>query len=92
MLVVGLALVSVGFTVAGPKLLGNATNVLFDGVVGKQLPAGLTKEQVVAGLRARGDDPRPTCVAAMDVVPGRRRRLRPARRGRSAVVVAASTC
>ena len=32
-----LALVSVGFGIAGPKLLGNATNVLFEGVVGTRL-------------------------------------------------------
>ncbi|MGZ4613102.1 MAG: ABC transporter ATP-binding protein, partial [Kineosporiaceae bacterium] len=38
-----LALTSVAFTVAGPKLLGNATNLIFDGVVGKRLPAGLSK-------------------------------------------------
>ena len=31
---------SVGFLVTGPKILGNATNILFDGVVGKQLPPG----------------------------------------------------
>src|ERR671927_455300 len=54
-LVIVLALASVGFAVAGPKLLGNATNILFDGVVGKRLPAGVPKDQVVAALRARGD-------------------------------------
>ncbi len=37
------AVTSVGFLVAGPKILGNATNVLFDGVVGQQLPAGMTQ-------------------------------------------------
>jgi ATP-binding cassette, subfamily B, multidrug efflux pump len=69
-LVVGLAVLSVGFTVAGPKLLGNATNVLFNGVVGARLPAGLTKEQVVAGLRARGDSTQADLVNSLDVVPG----------------------
>jgi ATP-binding cassette, subfamily B, multidrug efflux pump len=33
--VVALAIVSVLFSVSGPKILGNATNLLFDGVVGK---------------------------------------------------------
>lgn len=33
--VLGCGVASVGFLVAGPKILGNATNVLFDGVVGK---------------------------------------------------------
>ena len=47
-----LGVTSVGFTVAGPKILGDATNVLFDGVVGKRLTRGLTKQQAVALLRA----------------------------------------
>jgi ATP-binding cassette, subfamily B, multidrug efflux pump len=69
-LVVALALTSVAFAVAGPKLLGNATNILFEGVVGKRLPAGVSKEQVVAGLRARGDTTQADLIAAMHVVPG----------------------
>ena len=68
--VIVLALTSVGFTVAGPKLLGNATNLIFEGVVGKQLPAGFTKDQVVAILRARGDTTQADMIASMDVVPG----------------------
>src|SRR5205809_6368431 len=42
------AIGSVAFAVVGPKIIGNATNVIFDGVVGKMLPAGLTKDQVIA--------------------------------------------
>src|SRR5690242_10825176 len=68
--VIVLALTSVAFAVAGPKLLGNATNILFEGVVGKRLPAGLTKEQVVEGLRAQGDTNQADLVAGMNVVPG----------------------
>jgi ATP-binding cassette, subfamily B, multidrug efflux pump len=69
-MVIALALTSVGFSVAGPKLLGNATNILFEGVVGKRLPAGLSKEQVVEALRARGETTQADLIAAMDVVPG----------------------
>jgi ATP-binding cassette, subfamily B, multidrug efflux pump len=61
---------SVGFLVAGPKILGNATNVLFDGVVGKQLPAGLTKAQAVTLLRAHGQSQLADMLAAMNVTPG----------------------
>lgn len=68
--VVLLALVSVAFNVAGPKLLGNATNLVFDGVVGRQLPAGATKEEVVAGLRAQGQDRFADLVSSLDLVPG----------------------
>src|SRR5207244_9902811 len=51
-----LALGSVAFSVIGPKIIGNATNVIFDGVLGKSLPAGLTKAQAVALLRAHGQN------------------------------------
>lgn len=54
--VVVLGVVSVALAVAGPKLLGNATNVIFAGVVGSQLPAGTTQEQAVDALRAQGQD------------------------------------
>ncbi len=56
-LVIVLAVVSVAFAVVGPKILGNATNVLFEGVVGKQMPAGVTQEQAVAALRAQRPGP-----------------------------------
>ena len=49
-----LGVMSVAFTVSGPRILGSATNVLFDGVVGKQLKAGTTKSQAIAQLRAHG--------------------------------------
>lgn len=51
---------SVAAAVAGPKLLGNATDVLFEGVVARQLgrvlPQGATQEQAVSALRAAGQD------------------------------------
>ena len=47
-----LALAYVALSVIGPKIIGNATNVIFNGVIGKALPAGLTKQQAVAQLRA----------------------------------------
>jgi ATP-binding cassette, subfamily B, multidrug efflux pump len=65
-----LAVVSVGLTVLGPKLLGTATDIIFRGVVGRQLPAGQTKDEVVTGLRAAGDDTFADLVSGMDVVPG----------------------
>jgi ATP-binding cassette subfamily B multidrug efflux pump len=68
--VILLALTSVAFSVAGPKLLGNATNILFEGVVGARLPAGMTKDQVVEELRARGDTTQADLVSGINVVPG----------------------
>jgi ATP-binding cassette subfamily B multidrug efflux pump len=74
-LVIVLAIVSVAFAVIGPKILGNATNDIFNGYIGQTLgdsvPAGTTKDQLVAGLRARGETQLADMLAAMDVVPGR---------------------
>ena len=69
-LVMLLAIVSVAFAVVGPKILGNATNILFEGVVGKQLPAGVSADQAVAGLRAQGQDQLADMLASMHVTPG----------------------
>ena len=60
----------------GPRILGNATNVLFDGVVGKRLPPGTTKAQAIALLRAHGHSQIADMVAGMNVTPGQRRRHR----------------
>ena len=51
-----LAVVSVFFAVLGPWLLGQATNVIFAGVMGKQLPPGVTQEQAAQGLRDSGEN------------------------------------
>ena len=65
-----LAIVSVTLAILGPKILGNATNLLFNGVVGKQMPAGVTKAQAIAGLRASGQTNLAEMLASMDVTPG----------------------
>ena len=65
-----LGIFSVALAVTGPKVLGNATNVIFNGVVGSQLPAGVTKAQAIEGLRAQGQDRLADMLGGMDVVPG----------------------
>src|SRR5438067_812298 len=60
----------VALTVLGPKILANATNLLFDGLVGKSLPSNLTKAQVIALLRARGQNQLADMLGGMDVTPG----------------------
>ena len=71
LVVVALAAVgTVVLAVAAPKVLGQATNVIFEGVVSTMLPAGTTKAQAVEALRARGMDDFATMLSAMDVVPG----------------------
>ncbi|MEP7092337.1 MAG: ABC transporter ATP-binding protein, partial [Nocardioidaceae bacterium] len=65
-----LAVVSVGLTVIGPRILGHATDLIFSGIFGRQL-AGTTKADAVAGLRAKGDGSLADMLAHMNVVPGR---------------------
>jgi len=69
-LVVALAVVSVAFNIMGPKILGTATTLLFEGVISKQMPAGATQEQVIAGLRAQGETQLAEMLSGMDLVPG----------------------
>ncbi|WP_410667418.1 ABC transporter ATP-binding protein [Amycolatopsis sp. cmx-4-68] len=61
---------SVTLTVIGPKILGQATDAILAGVLGKQVPPGVTKEQVVAGLRARGNGTLADIYSRVDLVPG----------------------
>jgi ATP-binding cassette subfamily B multidrug efflux pump len=65
-----LGVTSVGFMVSGPRILGNATNVLFDGVVSKHLPPGTTKAQAIALLRAHGQGQIASMVSGMNITPG----------------------
>jgi ATP-binding cassette, subfamily B, multidrug efflux pump len=67
---VGLGVVSVGLMVTGPKILGTATNVLFDGIVGQRLPAGMTQAQAEAMLRAHGEGQLADMLSGMTVTPG----------------------
>jgi ATP-binding cassette subfamily B protein len=73
-LVVVFAIVSVVLAVLGPKLLGEATNNIFEGFVGQQLGSmGLTDvptEQVVEMLRAQDQQNLADMLAAMDVSAG----------------------
>ncbi|MDO5698723.1 MAG: ABC transporter ATP-binding protein [Dermatophilus congolensis] len=65
-----LTVAGVALAVIGPKVLGMATDLVFAGVIGAQLPAGLTKDQVIAGMRARGENTFADMLAPMNIVPG----------------------
>ena len=62
-----LAVVSVTFAVLGPKILGNAVNILYEGVASKKLPAGVTQAQAVAGLRLKGESRLADMLSAMHI-------------------------
>ncbi|MPQ98858.1 ATP-binding cassette domain-containing protein [Modestobacter sp. I12A-02628] len=65
-----LGVVSVTLNVIGPKILGHATDLIFAGVIGRQLPAGQSADQAVAAARAAGDDTTAALIQAQGVVPG----------------------
>jgi ATP-binding cassette subfamily B protein len=65
-----LAVTGIFLNVMGPRILGMATDVIFTGVVGKSLPSGATKEQVVAALRAEGNNTFADLVERLNVIPG----------------------
>lgn len=71
LLAVVLAVVGVTLSALGPKVVARATDLVFAGVVGPQLPSGVTVAQAVDRLRASGHGDLADLVAGMpDLVPG----------------------
>ena len=62
---------SVALTAAAPRVLGHATDLLFDGVIGAQLSGFPSKQAAIDAMRAGGNDTFADMISAMDVVPGR---------------------
>ena len=67
---IGLGVTSVAFMVSGPEILGNATNVLFDGLIGARLKPGTTKAQAIAMLRREGHSQIASMIGGMKLTPG----------------------
>ncbi|MHA7269472.1 ABC transporter ATP-binding protein [Arthrobacter sp. HLT1-20] len=61
---------SVVLTVIAPKILGAAMDVIFNGVIGSQLPAGVPLETLVEAQRAAGNGQFADMLAKANVVPG----------------------
>ena len=70
MLVLALAVISVTFSVLGPRLLGEGTNLIFSGIVSKSLPSGSSQADVIAGLRASGNSTQADMLSGMTLTPG----------------------
>jgi ATP-binding cassette, subfamily B, multidrug efflux pump len=68
--VIVLAVTSVTLNVLGPRVLGHATDIIFRGVIGKQLPAGTSTQQAIDHARAAGDNHFADLIATAHVVPG----------------------
>ncbi len=65
-----LAGISVFFAVLGPKMLGHATNIIFAGVVGQELPDGTTQQQAIDQLRESGQTNQAEMLSAMTLTDG----------------------
>ncbi len=68
--VISLSLGGIALGVAGPRILGHATDLVFNGIIGRGLPAGITKQQAIEDARAAGRDTYAEMLSRMDVIPG----------------------
>ncbi|MFD7617812.1 ABC transporter ATP-binding protein [Streptomyces sp. NPDC059802] len=63
------SVLSVALSVVGPKILGQATDLIFAGVVGREMPEGTTKDQAIEGLR-KSSSGLADMLSGVDFVPG----------------------
>jgi ATP-binding cassette subfamily B protein len=64
------AVVSVALAATGPRVLGRATDLIFAGVIGKNLPSGITKQEAIEAARTAGQDQIADLISGIDLVPG----------------------
>jgi len=68
--VILLGVLSVLLAVLGPKILGEATNIIFRGAISAQIPAGVSVEQFIAGVEASGDQQQADFLRGLDLTAG----------------------
>jgi ATP-binding cassette subfamily B protein len=68
--VIALGVISVALSVIGPWILGRATDVIFAGVIGRQLPPGTSTEEAAAAARQAGNETFANVIEGSDVIPG----------------------
>jgi ATP-binding cassette subfamily B protein len=61
---------SVAASVWGPKILGNATNVIFSGYISKSLPPGVSKSATIEYLKTHGRSAQADLVGSLPLNPG----------------------
>jgi ATP-binding cassette subfamily B protein len=70
LLVVLSAIAATGLAAIGPRVLGRATDIVFAGAVGAQMPDGLTREQAIEGARVAGQEQIADLLSGIDFTPG----------------------
>ena len=68
--VILLGVLSVLLAVLGPKILGEATDIIFEGAISSTIPAGVTQDQVIAQLEASGDQQQADFISGLTLRPG----------------------
>jgi ATP-binding cassette subfamily B multidrug efflux pump len=61
---------SVAASVWGPKVLGDATNIIFSGIISKTLPQGVSKSATIEYLRTHGKSAQADLVGSLQLNPG----------------------
>lgn len=69
-IVIIFAILGTTFMVLAPRIMGNATNVLFEGIVSKNMPEEMSKNQVIDMLKMTGQDQIAEMVGPMNITPG----------------------
>ncbi|MHA6513186.1 ABC transporter ATP-binding protein [Tessaracoccus sp. Z1128] len=69
-LAIAMGVLSVALSVVGPKILGRATDLMLSGIIGGQMPAGVSKQQVVDRAVAEGNADFADLLRNLDFVPG----------------------
>ena len=62
--------IGVVLAVIAPRILGDATNIIFAGVISMQLPPSTTQDEAIAMLEAAGQTDLANIVGAMTLTPG----------------------
>lgn len=65
-----LSAISVALSVVAPRLLGNATNIVFSGFISSRMPAGMSKQEVISMLNAQGETKVADMLGPMHITPG----------------------
>ncbi len=69
-LIFALGVIGVSLSVVGPKILGQATDLIFSGYLSSKIPANVTKAELVQGLRNQGKGLQADLFNSMDLNPG----------------------